>query len=71
MNDSNGSINIYSLSYCCISKESRKENKGSKQSKHNFLLSIGQFVCESYLFYALYICRFMKSKNQQHRVMYE
>ena len=42
----------------------KKEKR--KRQTHNLLLSIIDFVCEAYLFYASCICRFMKSRNQQH-----
>ena len=43
-------INIYIHSCCCIYKESRKKKTktASKANTHNLLLSIVEFVCESY-----------------------
>ena len=42
-------------------KEERKIQRQQAKQTHNFLLSIVEFVCESYLFYASCICRSRRS----------
>ena len=47
-------------------KEERKRQRQQAKKTPIRLQSTVGFVCELYLFYALSICRFMESRNQQH-----
>ena len=48
-------------------KGDRKRQRQQAKQTHYLLLSIVVLVCESYLFSASCICRFMESRNRQHR----
>ena len=43
-----------------------KKEERQRQHTHKLLLSTGEFVCESDLFYASCICQFKESRNQYH-----
>ena len=47
-------------------REARKRQRQEAKQAHNLLLNMLEFVCESYIFYASCMCRFMKSRNQQY-----